>query len=120
MRLFLNVSRAYHDERSAAELLYLFGQDFRINQWPGARLPEVFYDPRALERTPGPRACLHAKCVVVDGAWAFVTSANLTEAAQERNIEAGILVSDRELSRSLIGQFESLVQVGALRRLPGF
>ncbi|HEX7379725.1 MAG TPA: hypothetical protein VF278_21555 [Pirellulales bacterium] len=32
----------------------------------GQGLPEVFYDPRALEPAAEKRACLHAKCVVVD------------------------------------------------------
>nr|MBK7069634.1 phospholipase [Deltaproteobacteria bacterium] len=30
---------------------------------------------------PGPRAVLHAKCIVVDGERALVTCANFTEAA---------------------------------------
>ena len=69
--------------------------------WPGHRMPEVFYDPRSLASGPGKRMSLHAKCVVVDNRWAFVTSANFTEAAQQRNIEAGVLVDDEPLGRSL-------------------
>jgi phosphatidylserine/phosphatidylglycerophosphate/cardiolipin synthase-like enzyme len=56
---------------------------------------------------------------VIDHARAFITSANLTEGAQERNIESGVLVSDRGLAQALTAQFESLVQTKALRRLPG-
>jgi cardiolipin synthase A/B len=35
---------------------------------------------------------VHAKCAVADGREAFITSANLTEAAMERNIELGVLL----------------------------
>jgi cardiolipin synthase len=37
-------------------------------------------------------AAVHAKCAVADHRIAFVTSANLTSAAMERNMELGILV----------------------------
>jgi phosphatidylserine/phosphatidylglycerophosphate/cardiolipin synthase-like enzyme len=58
---------------------------------------------------------LHAKCIVVDDRKAFVTSANLTTAAQERNIEAGLLVEDAGLAQSLRMQFETLVGAGILK-----
>jgi phosphatidylserine/phosphatidylglycerophosphate/cardiolipin synthase-like enzyme len=65
----------------------------------------------------GDRAVLHAKCVVVDRARAFVTSANLTEAAQYRNIECGVLVNDDVFSATLAGQFEGMRARGILRLL---
>ena len=83
------------------------------------RLPELFYDPRALSAEPGPKACLHAKCIVVDDRRAFITSANFTEAAQERNIESGVLVNDAHVARALRDQFESLVAAGLLKHAPG-
>lgn len=120
VRFFLNVGRAWGDATSSeAELLRAFAEEFRAKQWPGARLPEVFYDQRALSTERGPRAALHAKCVVVDDARALVTSANFTEAAQARNIEAGTLVHDAAFARALRGQFEALVNAGELRRVPG-
>ncbi len=119
VRFFLNVSRGWNDARSEAELLREFAEGFRAKQWPGARLPEVFYDRRALSAERGPRAALHAKCVVVDDARALVTSANFTEAAQERNIEAGALVHEASFARALRAQFEALVTAGELRRVPG-
>ncbi len=118
-QLFLNVARSHGEARPDSEVLREFAEDFCRTEWPGKRLPEVFYDPRALEDKPGPRACLHAKCVVVDGKRAFVTSANLTEAAQERNIEAGVLIEDDGFARSLAAQFEFLVNAGLLKRVPG-
>ena len=119
MRLFLNVPRRHLDETSDAILLRKFADTFRDEIWPGERLPEVFHDPRSLA-TDGPtRACLHAKCIVIDEDRAFITSANFTEAAHERNIEAGTVITDTILSRALKAQFDTLVDHGALKRVPG-
>ena len=63
-------------------------RDRRGTDWPGASKPAVYYDPRSLDPS-GPTGVLHAKAVVVDGEAVFVTSANLTEAALDRNIELG-------------------------------
>ena len=117
-RMFLNITRAYQDQRSDAELLREFGESFRQNDWPGQRQPEVFYDPRGLSSETGGRAALHAKCVVVDGSAAFVTSANFTEAAQDRNIEAGVLVRIPSFAGALVGQFDNLLNYGHIRRVP--
>lgn len=119
VRMFLNVARRYGDETVEAQLLKAFADDFRTHQWPGVRMPEVFYDPRALAPGRGPRASLHAKCIVVDDERVLVTSANFTEAAQERNIEVGVLARDTHLAKALRGQFETLVVAGQLRRVPG-
>ena len=54
----------------------------------------MFYDPRSL-KDDGETAVLHAKAVVADDEFAFVTSANLTERAFDANIEAGMLSRDR-------------------------
>ena len=66
VRMFLNVKRPHKDTNPESVLLRQFAEEFRNQIWPGQRLPEVFHDPRALDSTPGPKACLHAKCVVVD------------------------------------------------------
>jgi phosphatidylserine/phosphatidylglycerophosphate/cardiolipin synthase-like enzyme len=96
-----------------------FAERFAAHDWPhGVRLPELFYDARSLSPEAGPKACLHAKCIVVDDARAFVTSANFTEAAQERNIEVGLLVADASLAGALRSQFDALLLAGALTRLP--
>jgi phosphatidylserine/phosphatidylglycerophosphate/cardiolipin synthase-like enzyme len=106
-RIFLNVMSA----GSAAEFARAFWGD-----WPGARRPEVFYDPRSLDK--GARAVLHAKCVVVDGRRALVTSANLSESAQERNFELGLLVESGSLAREIEAQFDSLITSGLAAQLP--
>jgi phosphatidylserine/phosphatidylglycerophosphate/cardiolipin synthase-like enzyme len=72
-------------------LVRRFADRFWSIDWPGASRPGVYDDPRALA-TDG---VLHAKAVVIDDEAAFVTSANLTEATLDRNIELGLLVRDR-------------------------
>jgi hypothetical protein len=46
-----------------------------------------------------------------------LTSANFTEAAQTRNIEAGALVRCARFAARLAGHFEALAEAGALKRL---
>jgi phosphatidylserine/phosphatidylglycerophosphate/cardiolipin synthase-like enzyme len=64
-----------------------------------------------------PTASVHAKCAVADGALAFVTSANLTEAAMERNMEIGILVRGGHLPSLLEGHLSALVTTKQLREV---
>jgi phosphatidylserine/phosphatidylglycerophosphate/cardiolipin synthase-like enzyme len=118
VKLFVNVARKYGDLRSAADHVQEFAFRFRAQVWPGKVLPVVYYDPRSLEIGGADRACLHAKCVVIDDEVAFVTSANFTEAAQLRNIEVGTLVRDVAFAKGLAGQFTALVRHGALAVLP--
>jgi phosphatidylserine/phosphatidylglycerophosphate/cardiolipin synthase-like enzyme len=119
VRMFLNVQRPYRDVTPEAELLKRFASKFRLEEWPGPRPPEVYYDGRALALGASDHASLHAKCIVVDEHKVLVTSANFTEAAQLRNIEAGIFVVDTNLARSLVRQFEALITSGLLLRVPG-
>ncbi|MBK7978143.1 MAG: phospholipase [Deltaproteobacteria bacterium] len=120
-RLCLHVERKRGDTTIAAQILKEFADRFHGEQWPGKRLPEVYYDPRTLEPDePGrKRAALHAKCIVVDGERAFVTSANFTEAAQERNIEVGALIGETSFARTLSEQIQSLIESRVLVRVPG-
>jgi phosphatidylserine/phosphatidylglycerophosphate/cardiolipin synthase-like enzyme len=57
--------------------------------------------------------------VVADDETVFVTSANLTEAALDRNVELGILVRDRALALSVTAHFRGLIDRGLLAALPG-
>lgn len=118
VQIFLHVGRERRDKRHESELLREFADSFRAN-WPGARNPEVYYDPRALLANDD-RATWHAKCVLIDDDVAFVTSANFTEWAQTRNVEAGVIVRDGQFTSQLRAQFEGLVQAKQVARLPGF
>ncbi len=92
-----------------------YRETFVREHWPaGAPLPALYYDPESRKQGTS-RASLHAKCVVVDGRWVFITSANFTEAAQERNIEAGVLLDNGNIAKSLIGRFHALREAGRLR-----
>ena len=48
----------------------------------------------------------------------FVTSANLTEAALDRNIEVGLIVRDRALAASVSSHFRGLIDRRLLHPLP--
>ncbi len=119
LRLYVNVHRERDDGRPASELVRAFADHFRGELWPGHRLPAVFYDPRSVAPDGSRRAVLHAKCAVVDERWLFVSSANLTEAAQERNIEAGLLLDDPSLAARMRRQLDRLVEDGTLVPLFG-
>jgi len=118
VRMFLNVARE-DDRTSNEELLHSFYLLFKSKHCPWPNLPQVFYDPRALETAFSRRASLHAKCLVVDGAKCFVSSANFTQSGQARNIEVGVLIEDTNLATSLHDQFELLITHGLLRPIPG-
>jgi len=66
----------------------------------------------------GPGGVLHAKAVVTDEEAVFVTSANLTEAALDRNFELGLLVRDRSLAASVASHFRTLIDRKLLSPLP--
>ena len=116
-RLILNIQRAKGDTTLADQLVRRFADRFWRAEWPGATRPLVFYDPRALE-LEAPAGVLHAKAVVADDETAFVTSANLTEAALDRNIELGVLARDRTLALSIVAHLRGLIEAGALKTFP--
>jgi phosphatidylserine/phosphatidylglycerophosphate/cardiolipin synthase-like enzyme len=115
--LLLNIQRRKGDTTAAEQLVRRFADRFWKTDWPGSARPSVYYDPRALEQD-GPGGVLHAKGVVADDEVVFVTSANLTEAALDRNIEVGLLVRDRALAASLSSHFRGLIDRGLLEPLP--
>ena len=119
VRLVVNVGRDGDYSSGESAVLSQFVADFWKNQWPWPKRPCVYYDPRALSTDSSICASMHAKCIVVDDEIAFVTSANFTEWAQERNVEAGVLIRDETFARSLRNQFDSLISARRLRLLPG-
>ncbi len=117
VNLLLNIQRKWGDATAGDHLVRRFADRFWNAEWPGAARPGVFYDPRALE-VEGGAGVLHAKAVVVDDEVVFVTSANLTEAALDRNIELGLLVRDHALAKSVSTHFRVLIERGLLLPLP--
>lgn len=113
VRIFANVER--DDKKPPPDgWVNAFRRHFHEHLWPGRRLPELYYDPRSLADDRTARAILHAKVVVVDDTHVFLTSANFTQAGQQRNIEAGLLLSDPAHARALTAQFDALVAAGVL------
>ncbi|MBN8420810.1 MAG: DISARM system phospholipase D-like protein DrmC [Verrucomicrobia bacterium] len=54
-------------------------------------------------------ASVHAKCAVADSSVAFITSANLSDAAMERNMELGVLINRGPLPEQLHRHLDALV-----------
>jgi hypothetical protein len=110
-RFFVHVPQVESTSTSDKYLDIHLGK-FLIESWPfGNPRPRIYYDKRALMVGP-PYSSLHAKCVVVDGARAFVSSANFTQRAQEQNIEVGVLIDDASFASFLAGQWLGLIEAG--------
>jgi cardiolipin synthase A/B len=73
--------------------------------WPHEKRPK---DPS------GKVGILHVKCVVADGRWLFLSSANLTEYAFTINMELGLLVTGGHLPVQVEAHFDRLVGTGIL------
>ena len=114
VRLFAHIQRGDHDDRPAAALIKSFHERFFRYEWPWPTpRPAGFHDPRtALPGAIHEGASLHAKCIVVDGEHTLIGSANFTDRAQTRNVEAGALISDRRFAARLIDQFHGLINAG--------
>jgi phosphatidylserine/phosphatidylglycerophosphate/cardiolipin synthase-like enzyme len=78
----------------------------RVYTWPVDRRPR---DNR------GRYGTLHAKCVLVDGAAIYVSSANFTEFAMNLNIELGALITSADVAARAERLLEKLVSDGVLR-----
>ena len=115
--MLLNIQRGRGDTTAADQLVRRFADRLWTADWPGETRPRVFYDSRSLE-IDGPAGVLHAKAVVADGESVFTTSANLTDAALDRNIELGVLIRDRALAASVTSHFQGLIDRKVLRPLP--
>jgi phosphatidylserine/phosphatidylglycerophosphate/cardiolipin synthase-like enzyme len=112
VRFFVHVEQVQRADADAEAHLEKEIADFRRTAWPfGDPSPRLYYDKRALTVGP-PWSSLHAKCVVVDGEVAFVSSANFSVRAQEHNIEAGVLLHDRAFALHLARQWLGLIEAG--------
>lgn len=69
------------------------------------------------ERRGPTGASMHVKCLVRDGVEVFVSSANLTSAALDRNMELGLVTDGGEAARVIEQHFDDLIDQGTLVRL---
>lgn len=105
---YLDIRRPTNDTSTATEILDRFAGEFSRRHWPWSPKPHVFCDPRSLMPHGIERSSLHAKCVIADRAAALITSANFTDAAQERNIECGVIVRHPPMVDRIASYFRSL------------
>ena len=91
--------RALGDDVAACSTIYFWPKDLR-------------------ERDPnGKVGILHVKCVVSDGRWLFLSSANLTEYAFSINMELGVLLTGGEHPMIVERQFQQLIVDGLLEEV---
>ncbi len=109
VRFFIHVQQAERASSNARAEADAQVEDFLRMSWPfPGKRPRIYYDKRTL--VPGPPwSSLHAKCVVIDGRRAFLSSANFSVRAQEHNIEAGVLLEDPPFAMHLARQWLRLI-----------
>ncbi len=74
---------------------------YRIYEWP-------------VDRREPPDAKLHGKAVIVDSRDVLLTSANMTSAAYDRNIELGVLCHGGGVAAQVQRHFDALIARGVL------
>jgi phosphatidylserine/phosphatidylglycerophosphate/cardiolipin synthase-like enzyme len=74
---------------------------YRIYHWP-------------TERREPSGAKLHAKAVIIDSRDVLLTSANMTAAAYDKNIELGVLCRGGGVARQVQNHFDALIARGVL------
>jgi len=117
VEFFLNIPRPDRDTTRSDILVSRFIERFKTTQWPkGSRLPKVYYDPRSVADEGRIRSSLHAKCVIVDNCDVFISSANFTEAAQQRNIEVGIQFRSHYTASKLSFHFQTMLDAELFER----
>lgn len=67
-----------------------------------------------LDRRDPPDAKLHAKAVIIDSREVLLTSANMTSAAYDKNIELGVLCRGGGVARQVQAHFDALIARGVL------
>jgi phosphatidylserine/phosphatidylglycerophosphate/cardiolipin synthase-like enzyme len=84
-----------------------------------ARCSQVYYWPKENRKADGMGkiGSLHVKCVVGDGRWLFLSSANLTKYAFSLNMELGVLITGGRTPRNVESMFENLMREGAICRV---
>lgn len=109
LRIVLGDRESHSDqeiERQRWQLGRLVSRRATFLQWPTDHRP----------RDEGGHAGLmHAKVAVADSRIAFLTSANLTEAALERNMELGVLIHGGHVPASIDRLLDALLESGELQ-----
>jgi phosphatidylserine/phosphatidylglycerophosphate/cardiolipin synthase-like enzyme len=110
----IDIPRKFGDSSLDSEIIRRYATEFRKRHWPWEKVPKFYHDPRSLSQSGGERSSLHAKVIVADQSVALISSANLTEAAQKRNIEAGVLTKHQPFAERISTFFQGLIAEGYL------
>ena len=109
LRIILGDRESHSDQeidRQRQQLGRVVATRASLLQWPAERRPR---DER------GHAGLMHVKAAVADSRVAFLTSANLTEAALERNMELGVLIRGGGLPASIERLIDALLESGELQ-----
>jgi phosphatidylserine/phosphatidylglycerophosphate/cardiolipin synthase-like enzyme len=109
LRIVLGDREAHSDreiDRQRQQLGRAVATGASLLQWPAERRPRD---------EQGHAGLMHVKAAVADSRVAFLTSANLTEAALERNMELGVLIRGGPLPASIDRLIDALVESGELQ-----
>ena len=111
LRIILGDRESHSDQeidRQRQQLGRVVATRAALLQWPADRRPR---DER------GHAGLMHVKVAVADSRVAFLTSANLTEAALERNMELGVLIRGAGMPASIERLIDALLESGELQTL---
>src|SRR5271157_2807436 len=77
-----------------------------------ARCSQVYFWPKENRKADGSGklSSLHVKCVVGDGRWLFLSSANLTKYAFSLNMELGVLITGGEAPSQIERVFDEMIR----------
>jgi len=109
LRIVLGDREAHSDQeidRQRHQLGRIVAAQAALLQWPAERRSRDEH---------GHAGLMHVKAAVADSKVAFLTSANLTEAALERNMELGVLIRGGGLPASIDRLIDALVESGELQ-----
>jgi phosphatidylserine/phosphatidylglycerophosphate/cardiolipin synthase-like enzyme len=136
--LCFNISR-YSPKNQGKPLAQIFDEtraDF-IDAWgKESELPDIYYYPVSLWKSEDPGIpevvaqarqdigkrefpVLHTKCIIADRSLALVTSANLSDSAQRRNLELGVLIKNPSYASKICNYFEGAIKTKVLLPLFG-
>ncbi|MEZ5325930.1 MAG: DISARM system phospholipase D-like protein DrmC [Verrucomicrobiales bacterium] len=115
--LIINISRGYGDKTVSSDLIDKQRQEFLTKHWPWEKRPAVYYYSESLHLEAKSRGSMHAKFLIADEERCFITSANFTEAAQTRNIEIGVELTNSQEPKALSRYFKRLIEEQQLAQL---
>jgi len=83
-----------------------------------ARCSQVYFWPKEKRKADGAGkfGILHVKCVVGDGRWLFLSSANLTKYAFSLNMELGVLITGGEAPSQIERVFDEMIREKSLAK----